>query len=230
MAFLDEKTREQVREALAPLTNDVELVVFTAGKLVVPGRDEPGQQRETLALLREVAELNDKIDVVERPLATDEEANSLRLTVAPTILLREKGSDRSNIRFLGLPSGYEFSTLIQTLLMLGTGESGLGEASKEKLTEVTTPVTVQSFVTPTCPYCPQAVLTAFRFAYHNPNVIGVGVEANEFPTLAGRYRISGVPDTVFEGGSNERVLGGQPERVFTEALLKAAGAAAPAAD
>ena len=86
---------------------------------------------------------------------------------------------------------------------------------------------LQAFVTPTCPYCPRAVLAAYRLALANPNVVAEGVEASEFPQLAQRYRISGVPDTVIDGPSGqERVLGGQPDKVFLDAVLKVAGAAA----
>ncbi|MCA9837304.1 MAG: thioredoxin family protein [Trueperaceae bacterium] len=224
MAFLDESTQTQVKEILASISKDVELVVYTGSSLVVPGRDEPGHQRETLELLKEVASLNDHISVVEKSIAGDSEAQAAGISLAPTTLLREGGSSRTNIRFIGLPSGYEFQTLIQTLLMLGTGEALTSETSKDKLAELGETVTLQSFVTPTCPYCPQAVLTAFSLAFDNENIVAEGIEANEFPMLSQQYRISGVPDTVIKGHSTERVLGGQPERVFVETILKAAQA------
>jgi len=222
MNFLDEKIQAQVREALAPIQSPVEMVVFRGSGLVVPGQDEPGMQEETLALLREVAALNEHLRVVEKTLA-DPEAQALGLKLAPTTLLREAGSSRSNIRFVGLPAGYEFSTLIEALLMLGTGNSGIGNKIQGELQKITQPVRMQSFVTPTCPYCPRAVLTAFRFAFHNPHIVAEGIEANEFPLLSEQYRISGVPDTIISGQGTERVLGGQPERVFLETTLKAAG-------
>ncbi|WP_027891659.1 protein disulfide oxidoreductase [Calidithermus chliarophilus] len=227
MSLLDEKIQAQVREILQPIAQPVELVVFTKSTLVLPGQDEPGLQEETVALLKEVASLNDKITVVEKPFS-DPEAQALGLTHAPTTLLREAGSQRSNIRFLGIPSGYEFSTLLEALLMLGTGESKLPEPARKELEKVTEPVRLQSFVTPTCPYCPRAVMAAFKFAYHNPNIVAEGVEASEFPVLSGRYKISGVPDTIIHGLTQQRVLGGQPERVFLEATLKAAGVGATA--
>jgi glutaredoxin-like protein len=124
-------------------------------------------------------------------------------------------------RFLGLPAGYEFSTLIEALLMLGTGETKLGEKSQADLQKVASPVRMQAFVTPTCPYCPQAVLATYRLAYHNPHIIAEGVDASEFPTLSRRYNISGVPDTIISGVTQQRVLGGQPDRVFLEAAIRA---------
>lgn len=218
--FLDEKIQSQVREMLAPIQNPVELVVFTTSGIELPGQ-EVGLQDETLGLLKEVAALNPNLSVEERSLHADPEAQALGLSYAPTILLREKGSQRNNIRFLGLPAGYEFSTLIETLLMLGTGETKLGEKSQTDLQKVSSSVRMQAFVTPTCPYCPQAVLAAYKMAYHNPNVVAEGVEASEFPMLSRRYNISGVPDTIISGTTQQRVLGGQPDRVFVEAALKA---------
>lgn len=98
-----------------------------------------------------MAALNPHLTVEQRSLHADPEALALGLRHAPTILLREKGSPRSNIRFLGLPAGYEFSALIETLLILGTGDSKLGEKSQADLQKVSSPVRMQAFVTPTCP-------------------------------------------------------------------------------
>lgn len=228
MPILNETLKQQVKDALAPLVKPVEMVVYTGSRLVIPGQDAPGQQEETLQLLREVAETSDKLSVIERSLIGDEEAAALGITLAPTTLLREAGSSRHNIRFIGLPAGYEFQTLIETLLLLGTGQSRLSSTGRQRLAALDTPVTVQSFVTPTCPYCPRAVLTAFEMAYHNPHIVAEGIEANEFPTLSQRHRISGVPDTIISGVTTERVLGAQPERAFVEATLKAAGVASAA--
>lgn len=222
--FLNEEVRTQVEQALAPMTQAVEVIVYTAGRLVIPGQEEPGLQAEALQLLREIAATSKLITVVEKTL--DGEAKAAGITRAPTIVLREAGSDRSNIRFLGLPSGYEFGTIIETLKMLGTGESDLGDTSRVQVAKLSEPVLLQAFVTPTCPYCPRAVLAAFKLAFHNPKVTAEGVEANEFPALSERFGISSVPDTVISGKSIQRVLGGQPDRVFIEAALKAAGATA----
>ncbi|RIH85927.1 NADH dehydrogenase [Meiothermus luteus] len=220
--FLDERIQSQVREMLAPIQRPVEMVVFTTSGIALPGQ-EVGLQEETLGLLREVAALNPNLSVEQRSIHSDPEAQALGLSHAPTTLLREKGSERNNIRFLGLPAGYEFSTLLEALLMLGTGESRLGEKSLAELQKVTTPVRMQAFVTPTCPYCPQAVLATYKLAYHNPNIIAEGVEASEFPALSRRHNISGVPDTIISGATQQRILGGQPDRVFVEAAVKASG-------
>lgn len=228
MAFLDEAIQNQVRDALAGLQNDVELVVYKAGQVVVPGQDPAGEQDATIQLLKEVADLNDHLEVVERNLAGDEEAKALGITRAPTTVFRRKGTDRSNIRFLGIPSGYEFTTLLETVLMLGADDLEL-TPTLESVKAIDDAISLQTFVTPTCPYCPRAVLTAFRFALVNDRIVAEGIEANEFPTLSQQHRISGVPDTIVTGSNATRVLGAQPEHAFAEALLQVTqGAAAQA--
>lgn len=222
MTLLDANTRQKVQTVLQSITKPVEIAVYTAASgLVVPGRDEPGLERETLELMREVAELSPHLSIREGKVS-DDDVKELNLTHTPTILFREQGGNRSNIRFLGLPSGYEFSTLMEVLVMLGTGESGLKEPQRVQLAQVNTPVHMQAFVTPGCPYCPRAVITSYRFAFENPNVLAEGVEASEFPILSNKYGIQGVPDTVIHSGEKTaRVLGGQPDHIFLQSVLKA---------
>ncbi len=227
--FIDDNLRTQLNEAFQPIERDVEMLVYTSSRVVVPGQEPAGEEQATLQLVREVADTSERLSVVERSLGADEDARARGIARAPTIVLREKGSERDNVRFVGLPAGYEFQTLVEALRMIGSGDTGLGEESAAQIAAVTEPVHLQAFVTPTCPYCPRAVLSAYRLALANPNVLAEGVEASEFPALAQRYRISGVPDTIIDGpGGQERVLGGQPDRVFVDAVLKVAKNGVPA--
>lgn len=216
MALLNDDVKDQVRPMLEELAHEVELKVFTGSQLVVPGGDATGHQDETLDLLRELAELSDKVTVTETPIAGDPEAEAAGITRAPTIVFRRKGDTRTNLRFLGLPSGYEFTTLLEGLRMVADDE-----VPDDKVGELTEPLLLQTFVTPTCPYCPRAVLTAFELALANDNVIAEGVEANEFPVLSQTFRISSVPDTVIGQSNENRVLGAQPKKQFVEAIRSA---------
>ena len=58
------------------------------------------------------------------------------------------------------------------------------------------PLHLQVFVTPTCPYCPQAVALSYEMAYTNPQVRADGIELSEFPQLTVKYQVAGVPRTV----------------------------------
>jgi glutaredoxin len=71
---------------------------------------------------------------------------------------------------------------------------------------------MQVFVTPTCPYCPQAVLLAHKMALESDLVTADMVEATEFPHLSMKYSVMGVPRTVInetvhmEGAAPEPLL------------------------
>jgi predicted DsbA family dithiol-disulfide isomerase len=54
-------------------------------------------------------------------------------------------------------------------------------------------------------------------AYANPNITAVAVEATEFPDLARRYRVSGVPKTVVN--ETTEILGALPPDMFIEQAL-----------
>ena len=53
------------------------------------------------------------------------------------------------IRMYGLPSGYEFGTLVEAILDVSSGDSGLSEPTRAALKDLATPVHVQVFSTPT---------------------------------------------------------------------------------
>ena len=64
------------------------------------------------------------------------------------------------------------------------------------LGKINEPVHLQVFVTPTCPYCPNMVITAQQFALLNEHITADMVEAMEFPEYASKYSVLGVPKTI----------------------------------
>jgi len=226
MALLGPKEQEIVRQRLSTLERDVEAVLFTdSSTLIAPGKEPCLYCKETKQLMEELAGLSDKLHLVVYDLSTpegQEKARAMRVEAAPTLILREKGSDRVNLRYRGIPAGYEFASLLEDIEMLGRDGHGLPEETVKFLQGLPEEVVLQVFVTPTCPYCPQAVRTAHRFAYATDKVFGEMVEANEFPALSEKYHIHGVPDTIINHGK-ARVLGAQPVAAFLEAIKKAVG-------
>jgi glutaredoxin len=75
----------------------------------------------------------------------------------------------------------------------------LQPATHQFLERLTAPLHLQVFVTPSCPYCPRAVVLAHRLAYASPYVTADAVEVTEFPDLRDRYHVMGVPRTVIDG-------------------------------
>jgi alkyl hydroperoxide reductase subunit AhpF len=60
-----------------------------------------------------------------------------------------EGAQDYGIRFLGLPGGYEFSNLIDSIVAVSTGEAGLSDETKTALAGLTEDVTIKVFTTPT---------------------------------------------------------------------------------
>jgi len=65
------------------------------------------------------------------------------------------------------------------------------------------------------------VSLAHELAFANPHITAYAVEATEFPDLARRYRVNGVPKTVVDGGEAEmEILGAIPQDEFIEQALQ----------
>lgn len=161
MAFLSPPDQDQVRTVFAEqLVRPIRMRLFTkpASRLFVPGRE---QDNSTLAnaepMLREVASLSDKLEVTVHN-TQEESALAYQYGVAetlPAILLEaipdegEPAIETGPIRFLGLPTGYEFSSLIGGLIDLSRGRVDLSEAAQLELRELEEDIHLQVFVTPT---------------------------------------------------------------------------------
>jgi len=114
------------------------------------------------------------------------------------------------VRMAGIPSGHEFTSLIQDIVLVSNRDSGLNPQTREFLKELDKPILLQVYVTPTCPYCPRAVVLAHQMAMESPLVQAEMVEATEFPELAQRDNVSGVPQTTINSGK-AHVVGAVPE-------------------
>lgn len=58
-------------------------------------------------------------------------------------------------------------------------------------------------------------------AFANPLITAYAVEATEFPDLARRYHVSGVPKTIVN--ETIEILGGLPQDLFVEQALQPHG-------
>ena len=211
MALLSDQDRATVQKHLANLTHQVTLLFFsqTIGA--------PETVHITKQVVNEVAELNPLITVEEVSLVLDRDrAASYGIQDVPAIVLLKDGAD-TRMRFVGAPAGYEFMSLIEAVTLAGTDGSGLADSSKALLGELTTPLDIKVFVTPTCVYCPRAVTTAHRMAVESPFVTATCIEATEFPDLSRQFRVTGVPKTVANG---VEIVGALPEEDFVSGLLK----------
>ena len=149
MALLDDRVRKQVSAALAGMTRPVRMVMFTQGE---GGALECEYCEQTRELVEEVGSLSDKITVEVKDFTGDAAlAREYGVDKIPAVVLLSDGDAPKDhgIRLYGVPAGYEFSTLIEDLRMLGSGDAGLSADTTQALETLTRPVHIQVFVTPT---------------------------------------------------------------------------------
>ncbi|HEX5530784.1 MAG TPA: hypothetical protein VFZ82_14550 [Methylomirabilota bacterium] len=141
MAFLQARDEAAVKKEFERIGGPVKLTVF-ASEL---GGDNNTQ---AVALIREVAALSDQLSVtVLNPHIDREQAAVYGVTESPVVVV--EGARDYGIRFLGIPAGYEFSNLIDSIVAVSTGEAGLSEETKAALAGLTEDVTIKVFATPT---------------------------------------------------------------------------------
>jgi len=215
MALLDEKIKQEVQNALGELPNPVRLVMFTQ-------EFECQFCRETRQLVEEVAELHDQISAEIYNLMLDkEEAEAYGIDKIPAVAVI--GEKDYGIRFFGIPSGYEFSSLIESIRLVSSGKPDLSPDGLALAQKIDQPVHLQVFVTPTCPYCPQAVVLGFNLAMANDLITADMVEATEFPHLSQRYQVMGVPRSVIN--EDYHIEGAAPEPMVLDKIQEALAAA-----
>ena len=181
---------------------------------------------DTLQLIQEVVDLSKKlsltiVDIEEEPAV----AGQYNVDKTPGLVVAGRDGEKIldyGIRHAGIPSGHEFSTLINDIVMVSGRESGLNQQTREFLNGLNEPVLMQVFVTPTCPYCPRAVILAHQMALESPMVEAEMVEATEFPELANRFNVSGVPQTTINNGAGT-VVGAVPEENMLAELMRVTG-------
>ena len=147
MPLISEQDAEHLRnEFESELISPVKLVMFTQAF-------ECQFCAETRQIVEEVAELSDKISAEIYDFVDDKAlADSYNVDKIPAIaiLRAENGEDQDyGIRFYGIPSGYEFTSIIEDILDVSKGDSGLQPKTREALAELTEPVHLQVFITPT---------------------------------------------------------------------------------
>ncbi len=212
MPILTEKDRAALKEMFdESLVGPVKLLFFKSVVCELCDDEE--------ALLNEVAELSDKIELEVHDITEAKElAQKYGIENAPGLAVTPPDRVVKAI-YTGAPFGYEFSALVEDIRSVSRGQTGLQPDTIERIKAIAKPVHIKVFVTPSCPYCPRAVAIAHKFAMENDLILGEMIEAQEFPDLANLYNVYAVPKVVI----NERVEfeGAYPEKQFLEFVLEA---------
>jgi len=146
--FFNDDVREQIKDRFKDLVHPVKLVVFSQAL-------EHPESEEVKRLIEELATVDDRLVVESKNFILDAEiARSLSVHHVPGVAILRAGIDGApdtdyGVRFFGLPMQYDFGSLIDGIVDVSRGESGLDEETVKALQDLKKPVHLQVFTTPT---------------------------------------------------------------------------------
>ena len=137
----DSGSPRDLEARLAHLPHPVRLIFFTQ----TFGCDTCLATRQ---VIDHIADLSPQVTVEEYNLVLDKEkAEEFGVDRAPAVAV--VGDTDHGIRYYGAPSGYEVASLIDAVLLVGTKELGLSEASLAAIAALDRAIDIKVFVTPT---------------------------------------------------------------------------------
>jgi len=210
LSLLPEDKKELLRNDFKEkLVDPVKIIMFTQ-------EVECRFCSDTRKLAQELATLSDKITTeVYDFMADGAKAKELGIEKIPALAII--GKKDYGVRIYGIPYGYELQTLIEAVINVSKGTTDLTDKTKKILNDVKSPVHIQVFVTLTCPHCPAAAAIAHKLAVESDWVKADVIDSGEFPDLAMKYNVIGVPKIVI----NEKIefVGAFNEDLFAEHVV-----------
>lgn len=144
--LLSEEIVGQIKQAFAELSNPVQILFFGS-------KENCDYCDETQQLLSEISEVDEKVYLSTHNVDEDAVlAAQYKVDKTPVVVIAAKDGENVidlGIRFAGIPAGYEFSTLINDIILASKRDSGLSAETREFLKKLTQPLLLQVFATST---------------------------------------------------------------------------------
>lgn len=144
--LLNDDIIKQIREVFDGLKNPVQLMFF-GSEQNCPYCDDTRQ------LVEEVAAISDLVGISIYDMEKDGDlAAKYHVDKAPGLVIAAKEGEQVTdfgVRLSGIPSGHEFTSLIQDIILVSNRDSGLNPQTRAFLKDLDKPVLLQVFVTPT---------------------------------------------------------------------------------
>ncbi|WP_167956829.1 thioredoxin-disulfide reductase [Anaerosporobacter faecicola] len=176
----------QVKNVFDKLTKKATLVVMTD--------KVDDKYKELQELVQELAALSDKLDVIESVGGEDSSlTEKVNATDFPLLALLDEAGEYTGVKFLGIPSGHEFNSLVLDLYNLAGPGQMVESETKEKIQSISKRTKIQVAVSLSCHFCPEVVVAAHRLAMLNKNIESEMVDIGMFPKVREQYQIMSVP-------------------------------------
>ncbi|MBC3931109.1 alkyl hydroperoxide reductase subunit F [Undibacterium curvum] len=178
--MLDNTLKTQLKAYLERLTRPLQLVASL---------DDSDKSREMHELLREIAELSDKISVVEQ------RDNAER---KPSFAITSPGQAIS-LRFAGIPMGHEFTSLVLALLQTGGHPPKVDADVIQQIQQLDGDFHFETYISLSCQNCPEVVQSLNLMAVLNPRIKSVTIDGALFQSEVEQRQIMAVPTVYLNG-------------------------------
>jgi len=176
--MLDATLKKQLQAYLEKVVQPIELVASL---------DDSPKAREMDELLREIAELSDKITVRQ-------EANER----TPSFAINRVGTD-IGVRFAGIPLGHEFTSLVLALLHVGGHTIKLEQAVIDQIAALDGDYVFETYISLSCHNCPEVVQALNTMSVINPRIKVVTIDGGVFKKEVEDKQILAVPMMFLNG-------------------------------
>ena len=144
--LLNDDIIKQIREVFDGLKNPVHMMFFGS-------KENCEYCDEARQLVEEVTSISDLLSIEIYDIDVDADlAVKYNVDKAPGLVIAAKEGEQITdfgVRLAGIPSGHEFSSLIQDIVLVSNRDSGLNPQTREFLKELDKPILLQVHVTPT---------------------------------------------------------------------------------
>jgi NADH-dependent peroxiredoxin subunit F len=176
--MLDATLKKQLQAYLEKVVQPIELVASL---------DDSPKAREMDELLREIAELSNKITVRQ-------EANER----TPSFAINRVGTD-VGVRFAGIPLGHEFTSLVLALLHVGGHIIKLEQAVIDQIAALDGDYVFETYISLSCHNCPEVVQALNTMSVINPRIKVVTIDGGVFKQEVESKQILAVPMMFLNG-------------------------------
>jgi glutaredoxin-like protein len=212
MISLTLKDLKSLEHTLSKLQDDVTIVYFT---------DEVNCRhcRREHQLLEELVTLSHKLRLEAYNFTVDRSvADRYGIDKMPGLAL--VGKHNCGVRYYGMPSDFEFGMLLEDILRLSSGESGLSFETKEKVKSLDVPLHLEVLTTSACHLSSGAVRVAHQMAMESEMITADLVNVEDFPEVAERYQVLAAPTVIVNGLYH--FYGALREPEFVEQVMRGA--------
>ncbi|NYE62722.1 alkyl hydroperoxide reductase subunit F [Duganella sp. 1224] len=178
--MLDATLKTQLKAYLEKVVHPLELVASL---------DDSAKAREMKELLLDIAELSDKISLVERTEA------GVR---TPSFSINRAGTD-IGVRFAAIPMGHEFTSLVLALLQVGGHTIKFDEAVIDQIRNLEGDYEFETFMSLTCHNCPDVVQALNAMSVINPRIKVTTIDGGLFAKEVEDRQILAVPMMFLNG-------------------------------